>query len=185
MNSPDQLAPPQSASERMAYLSIGSNIDPLGNVRRSLALLRALPGVAMVAVSSLYRTSPWGGVTEAEFLNLAVALQTDLSARRLLTRTQRIELALGRKRSRRNAARTMDIDLLLIGAEQHRDADLCVPHPGLLERDFMLLPLVEIAPELRDPRTGERLADQCGRIRYQQIIERLPMAQVLDETGLP
>ncbi|WPL19154.1 2-amino-4-hydroxy-6-hydroxymethyldihydropteridine pyrophosphokinase [Thiorhodovibrio winogradskyi] len=174
----------QAGGERMAYLSIGSNIDALRNVRRALALLRALPDVTRMEVSSLYRTRAWGGATEAEFLNLAVALQTDLSARRLLTRTQRIELALGRERSHRNAARTMDIDLLLIGAELHQDADLCVPHPGLLERDFMLLPLLEIAPDLCDPRTGEWLADQCGRIRYRQIIERGPMPQGPEETSV-
>ncbi|MBK5968006.1 MULTISPECIES: 2-amino-4-hydroxy-6-hydroxymethyldihydropteridine diphosphokinase [Thiorhodovibrio] len=160
--------------ERTAYVAIGSNIDALRNVRRCLALLRALPGVSLEAVSSLYRTKAWGGATEAEFINLAVALRTALSARELLARTQRIELALGRERAERHGARTIDLDLLLIGEETHQNEQLRVPHPGLLERDFMLLPLLEIAPELRHPQTGVPLAHQRGEIPYRQIIERVP-----------
>lgn len=171
------MSEPESLLGRTAYVAIGSNIDSLPNVRRCLALLRALPDVSLQAVSSLYRTRAWGGATEAEFLNLAVALRTALPARTLLARTQGIELALGRERTERYGARTIDIDLLLIGEERHQDDRLRVPHPGLLERDFMLLPLLEIAPDVRHPETGARLADHRGDIRYRQIIARFAMPE--------
>jgi 2-amino-4-hydroxy-6-hydroxymethyldihydropteridine diphosphokinase len=162
------------AGERPAYLSIGSNIEPWRNVRRCLALLRGLADVELFAVSSFYRTRAWGGATTAEFLNLAVGLRTALTASKLLARTQRIELALGRARGVRYGARSIDIDILLIGDEGHQEEKLCVPHPGLLERDFMLLPLLEIAPDARHPVSGAALSAQRGQLRYRQIIERLP-----------
>ncbi|MBK1649363.1 2-amino-4-hydroxy-6-hydroxymethyldihydropteridine diphosphokinase [Rhabdochromatium marinum] len=161
-------------SERTLYLSIGSNIQPEHNVKRCLASLRALSGATLTAVSNLYRTRPWGGATQAEFINLAVALRTSLPARTLLAQMQAIEQALGRERLQKNGARTIDIDLLLLGDEVHQDAALCVPHPGLLERDFMLLPLLEIAPEACHPVTGEPLMALSQGVRYRQIIERLP-----------
>lgn len=157
--------------ERDVFLSLGSNIDPQYHLQWCLACLREQPGFVLKQISTWYRTAPWGGATTAEFLNLALAGRTHLSARALLERTQKIEHQLGRTRTRRYGARTIDIDLLLIGDEVHRDADLQVPHPGLLERDFMLIPLLDIAPpEQRHPITGERLAHARERLRYRQII---------------
>jgi 2-amino-4-hydroxy-6-hydroxymethyldihydropteridine diphosphokinase len=158
----------------LAFLSLGSNIEPAHHLRTCLACLHAQPEWQVEAVSSWYRTAPWGGATDAEFLNLAVALRTRLSAAELLVRTQHIETALGRERRRRYGARTLDIDVLLFGEEIHREAQLQIPHPGLLERDFMLIPLLEIAPELRHPQTHECLAEACDSLRYHQIIDRYP-----------
>lgn len=162
--------------ERAAYLALGSNIEPLRHVRLCLHALRALPGVHLTDVSPCYRSSPWGGETDTEFVNLAVALHTALPACELLARTQHIEHALGRTRARRYAARTIDIDLLLIGTEQHQRPELIVPHPGLLERDFMLLPLLDIAPDLRHPATGMPLAAARAALRHRHIIGSIQCA---------
>ncbi|MGB5833725.1 MAG: 2-amino-4-hydroxy-6-hydroxymethyldihydropteridine diphosphokinase [Thiohalocapsa sp.] len=156
-----------------AYIAIGSNIDPRDNVTRCLELIAKLPDSRLIAESSWYLTSPWGIESQANFINLVVGLDTALSAKALLKQTQEIEKRLQRIRSQKNGPRTIDLDMLLFGDQVIDSPDLMVPHPALLERDFMLDPLVEIAPDVRHP-VGERpLSSLTDKIRYRQIIERL------------
>lgn len=157
--------PESSGSGARAYVGIGSNLDdPVAQVRRAVAALRTLPDTHLLAVSSLYRSAPLGGADQPEYINAVAALDTCLDARRLLAALHDIEAAQGRDRSAgRWASRTLDLDLLVHGGECHVEEDLVVPHPGIAEREFVLVPLCELAPELEIPGLGPvaELARRC------------------------
>ncbi len=156
-----------------AYIAIGSNIEPRDNIRRCVDLLGRLPDTHLVAESAWYATKPWGIEAQDDFINLVVALSTALSVQELLRHTQAIEQQLDRIRAVKNGPRTIDLDILLFGDAIINDPDLCIPHPALLERDFMLTPLLDIAADAQHPVEQQPLHELTDRIRYRQIIERL------------
>ena len=134
----------------LAYVGLGSNLgDRKATIRAAVA---ALPGV--VAVSELRETDPVGVTEQPAFLNGAVAVETELSARELLDALLAVERALGRERRERWGPRTIDLDLLLFGTETIDEPGLTVPHPRLHERRFALEPLAELDPELVVPGRG-------------------------------
>jgi 2-amino-4-hydroxy-6-hydroxymethyldihydropteridine diphosphokinase len=139
-----------------AYVGIGSNLQgPARQVENAAALLAEISGTRLIAMSSLYRSSAFGGIEQPDFVNAAAALLTTLSASDLLTELQAIEHRQGRERSEaRWGPRVIDLDLLVYSREKIETADLSVPHPGIAERNFVLLPLREIAPDLVIPGLG-------------------------------
>ncbi|MEJ2678307.1 MAG: 2-amino-4-hydroxy-6-hydroxymethyldihydropteridine diphosphokinase, partial [Gemmatimonadota bacterium] len=140
------------------YLGLGSNLgDRDANLARALELLEGRLGID--AVSSVYESEPVGYAAQPEFLNLVARVQTDLAPRAILDVLQGIERTLGRERHFRNAPRIIDVDLLLYDEQQLNEQGLTVPHPRMMERDFVLRPLIELEPELRHPTAG-RLADR-------------------------
>jgi len=155
------------------YLSLGSNIRPRHHLGAALELLDAQDAVRLLGESPWYETRPWGGVAQANFLNLVCAVETSLPPPQLLQATQAIEQRLGRVRALRNGSRTIDIDILLAGDIRLETPALTIPHPGLLERDFMLVPLLDLAPNVRLPGSGERLIDKRAHLSHHQIIRRL------------
>lgn len=142
------------------YLALGSNLaDPLHQVQSALDALAAIPQSRLVACSSLYRTPPYGPADQPDYLNAAVALDTELSPEALLDHTQRIELEQGRvRKDHRWGPRTLDLDIMLFGDLTLATTRLTVPHYDMHNRAFMLLPLREIAPDLHLP-DGTRIAD--------------------------
>jgi len=140
------------------YIALGSNLaNPLHQVQSALNALAELPQTKLIATSSLYRTPPLGPQDQPDYLNAVVALDTDLSAENLLDHTQKIELEHGRvRKDERWGPRTLDLDILLFGDEIINTERLTVPHYDMKNRQFMLYPLAEIAPELHFP-TGESL----------------------------
>lgn len=140
------------------YIALGSNLaNPLHQVQSALNALAELPQTKLIATSSLYRTPPLGPQDQPDYLNAVVALDTDLSAENLLDHTQKIELEHGRvRKDERWGSRTLDLDILLFGDEIINTERLTVPHYDMKNRQFMLYPLAEIAPELHFP-TGESL----------------------------
>ncbi|WNJ78781.1 2-amino-4-hydroxy-6-hydroxymethyldihydropteridine diphosphokinase [Cedecea neteri] len=137
----------------LAYIALGSNqASPLEQVSSALDALATIPQSRMVATSSFYRTPPLGPQDQPDYLNAAVVLDTDLSAEALLDHTQRIELEHGRvRKAERWGPRTLDLDLMLFGDEVMHTERLTVPHYDMKNRAFMLVPLLEIAPECRFP----------------------------------
>ena len=133
-----------------AYVGVGSNLGDREALVR--AAVEALPGV--VAVSALRETDPVGEVEQPRFLNGAVALETELPPRELLDLLLAVERRLGRERRERWGPRTIDLDLLLYGAETIDEPGLTVPHPRLHERRFALEPLAELDPQLAVPGRG-------------------------------
>jgi 2-amino-4-hydroxy-6-hydroxymethyldihydropteridine diphosphokinase len=143
------------------YIGIGSNVDdPAHQVRKAIDALRAAGEV--VIVSSLYRTTPWGKIDQPDFVNAAVALDTQLRPRPLLHVLKRLERELGREeRGERWGPRRIDFDILAYGDERVDEDDLVIPHPRLRERAFVLVPLAEIAPAyatMRDALSTDELA---------------------------
>jgi 2-amino-4-hydroxy-6-hydroxymethyldihydropteridine diphosphokinase len=145
------------------HLGLGSNVgDRMGSI------VRAVDGLASVgditAVSSIYETAPFGVTDQPAFLNCCVTLQTRLAPAQVLERTRTIERDLGRVAGPRWGPRTIDIDILLYGERTVRTRELAVPHPGLLERAFVLVPLAEIAGDLPIPGAGVSVAAALARV---------------------
>ncbi len=137
----------------LAYIALGSNLaDPLSQVRAALQALDDIPQSRRIATSSFYRTPPYGPPDQPDYLNAAIALETELSAEQLLDHTQRIELEQGRERKdERWGPRTLDLDIMLFGRQEIATPRLTVPHYDMHNRAFMLMPLREIAPDCQYP----------------------------------
>ena len=137
----------------LAFIALGSNLAaPLEQVNAAVAALAEIPNSRIVAVSSFYRTPPLGPQDQPDYLNVAVALETALTAEALLNHTQRIELQQGRTRkAERWGPRTLDLDIMLFGHETINTERLTVPHYDMKNRGFMLWPLFEVAPDLTFP----------------------------------
>lgn len=127
----------------IVYLGLGSNLgDRLKNIQDAL---KFLSGVAMVErVSTIHETEPVGGPPQGKYLNAVAKITTSLSAHQLLKLTQTIEQRLGRIRTVKNAPRTIDIDILTYDNEHIDDEQLTIPHPRMLEREFVMKPLSEL-----------------------------------------
>lgn len=144
----------------VACVGLGANLgDAAGSVRAALQALEALPRTRLLRASRLYRTPAWGYVAQPDFVNAAVALDTQLDARDLLDALLAIEREFGRVRasdgSDRWGARTLDLDLLLHGDAVIDEPGLHVPHPHVHERAFALVPLVEVLPDAVIPGRGK------------------------------
>ncbi|MBS0968929.1 2-amino-4-hydroxy-6-hydroxymethyldihydropteridine diphosphokinase [Chimaeribacter arupi] len=135
------------------YLALGSNLaQPLDQVNAALAALDALPQTRRVACSSFYRSTPLGPQDQPDYLNAVVALDTTLLPETLLDATQAIEQQQGRvRKAERWGPRTLDLDMLLYGDQVINTPRLTVPHYDMMNREFMLYPLAEIAPDLVFP----------------------------------
>ncbi len=144
----------------ISYIGVGSNVgDRASFCREAVASLDAASGVAVQRASSLYETAPLGGPPQRSFVNLVVRIETDLDPRALLEVCQHIEHQLGREPSEiRWGPRVVDLDILLYGDEKLNEPDLEIPHPRIAQRRFVLVPLLEIDPDVSDP-WGYRYAD--------------------------
>mgnify|MGYP001555884906 CR=1 FL=1 len=132
-----------------AYIGLGSNLDnPRDQVLEAFRELAQEEGIRLLARSSLYLSEPMGPQDQPEFINAVAAIETPLEPLVLLEILQAIEKKHARKRECHWGPRTLDLDLLLYGDERILHPDLTVPHPGIAERSFVLLPLREIAPGL-------------------------------------
>lgn len=161
-----------SGPSNIVHLSLGGNLgDPAKSMGSALRMLDADAGIRVVAVSSLYRTPPWGKLDQPDFLNAAAGITTSYPPRILLERCLEAERRLKRVRNERWGPRLIDIDILTYGDKVIHEAGLEVPHPRMLERAFVLVPLAEIAPDamIGGRRVNDRLAamDTAG-------IEKLP-----------
>lgn len=136
----------------ISYIALGSNLEgPQQQLLRALRALRQLPHSELVSASSFYRSKAVGPGEQADYLNAVCRLDTELEACELLQGLQQIEHEQGRVRSLRWGPRTLDLDLLLYGVERLELTNLQVPHPHMFERNFVLYPLAEIAPDLLFP----------------------------------
>jgi 2-amino-4-hydroxy-6-hydroxymethyldihydropteridine diphosphokinase len=130
-------------------LGLGSNIgDRPGNIRTALARLEADGVCTITAVSSLYRTAPWGFVDQESFANACALAWTRLEPETLLAQVKRIEIDMGRQTAHRWGPRLIDIDIVFYGDAPVATPDLVLPHKELFNRAFVLVPLAEIAPDL-------------------------------------
>ncbi len=159
----------------VVYLSLGGNLgDPAGAMGAALRMLDGDEGIRVDAVSSLYRTPPWGKLDQPDFLNAAARIVTAHTPHALLERCLEAERKLKRVREERWGPRLIDIDILTYGDRVIHEAGLEVPHPRMLERAFVLVPLAEIAPDAVIG--GSRIAGRLASIDATGI-EKQPSGQ--------
>jgi 2-amino-4-hydroxy-6-hydroxymethyldihydropteridine diphosphokinase len=140
-----------------AYIGLGSNLgDRAGSLRAALDAIDRLDGTRVIAVSSMVESEPWGVTEQAPFANAVARVATELRADRLLDALKDIEAALGRGGGPRYGPRVIDLDILLFGDEEWQTDTLAIPHPRMAERDFVITPLLELAPEVTWP-DGSRI----------------------------
>lgn len=153
-----------------AYIAIGSNLaDPVVQAKSAIEALKQLPKSRFLCASQLYSSTPMGPQNQPDYINAVAAIETELTPLELLDCTQAIELKQGRvRKEERWGPRTLDLDIILYGDEVIDSERLTVPHYGMKEREFVLYPLAEIAPNLTLPDGTElsqllTIVDKIGR----------------------
>ncbi len=163
-----------------AYIGLGSNLQsPTEQITTALAELNRLPQSVLLRGSSLYSSvamvAEGNNAAQPDYINAVALIETTLTPHELLQQLQQLEQRHRRQRERHWGPRTLDLDLLLYGDEKIDTADLVVPHPGLCERNFVLIPLFEIAPDLHLP-DNQALADlaaRCSRDGLERIVDKV------------
>ncbi len=160
-----------------AYIGLGGNLnDPMSQIREGFTALSGLSGSRLLARSALYRSAPVGPAHQPDYVNAVACIDTELAPHGLLRTLQAVEAKQGRVRSPvRWGPRTLDLDILLYGDLRLDEPMLTIPHPRMVERAFVLIPLQEVAPGIVVPGFG----------RIDELIARLPPGQdvsKLDET---
>jgi 2-amino-4-hydroxy-6-hydroxymethyldihydropteridine diphosphokinase len=148
-----------------AYIGVGSNLDnPRAQVLSALRKLADLPTTRVVTTSPLYGSRPMGPADQPDYVNAVAGILTQLDSRALLTHLRAIESAAGRPDQRQKwGPRVIDLDVLVYGRERRDEPDLVIPHPGIVERNFVLYPLADIAPDLDVPGLG-RVSELKSRL---------------------
>ncbi|MDC2824455.1 2-amino-4-hydroxy-6-hydroxymethyldihydropteridine diphosphokinase [Rodentibacter pneumotropicus] len=141
------------------YIALGSNLDtPINQLNSALQAIKNLPQTRFLAVSSFYQSKPLGPQDQPDYVNAVAKIETTLPPLSLLDELQRIENEQGRVRLRRWGERTLDLDILLYGNEIIQNERLTIPHYDMYNREFVIVPLVEIEPDLIFP-NGKKLAE--------------------------
>lgn len=157
-----------------AFLGIGTNLgDRRAHLNLALTFLSLVPQVDVLALSRVYQTAPMYKLDQPAFWNACIEVQTTLSARALLDCLLAIETLCGRVRQEANGPRTVDLDVLFFGAQQIDVPGLHVPHPKLHERDFVLMPMMDLSPQWIDVRTKKSIEQLLNGLQ----LETLPVAQ--------
>jgi 2-amino-4-hydroxy-6-hydroxymethyldihydropteridine diphosphokinase len=173
-----------AAGEETVLLALGANLDdPLERLRTAARGLGER--LSDVRVSAVYITPPEGGVAQPDYLNAVVRGRSTLTPRELLKLARALEAGAGRARPYPGAPRTLDVDVLFVGEAIVADADLEVPHPRWASRDFVVIPLLDVAPEWRDPRSGKTVSEVAhaagwSSSRFPSVLEA---GELLSGTG--
>lgn len=155
------------------FIALGSNLgDREAHLAEAVAALSTSAGIELLGASAVYETAPIGPPPQGPYLNAVLRLRTSLTPRSLLERQLEIEARAGRERGERDAARTLDVDLLLFGSRVVDEPDLVIPHPRLSERAFVLEPLCDLAPRLRHPTLGATIEELARRVRDPAAVKR-------------
>jgi 2-amino-4-hydroxy-6-hydroxymethyldihydropteridine diphosphokinase len=154
----------------VSYISLGSNLgDRKYYIEAAIRHIRLLTGTRVTNISKIIQTKPKGGPPQGLYLNCVIEILTSLSPHELLRRLQSIESDLGRIRTVKNGPRNIDLDILLYGTACINEASLCIPHPRMLEREFVMEPLGEIAPGIARRLKGKRaFRKRRGRVGKKQ-----------------
>lgn len=151
----------------IAYIAFGANLgEPAKQVRAAMQTLAAAPGIQLLAQSQLYRTAPMGPAGQPHYCNAVCKIETSSTPEMLLEQLLEVERSAGRVRGgERWGPRLLDLDLLYVDGETRNTARLKLPHPGIAERNFVLVPLADVAPLLNIPKIGQvrELARDIGR----------------------
>jgi len=151
---------------KTSYIGLGANLgNAVQTLREALQALDTAPGCQLRVCSSFYRSRPLADMEQPDYINAVAELQTELTPPALLALLHQIEDAHGRERLQRWGARTLDLDILLYDNLHWQTSELTIPHVGLVEREFVVFPLLEIAPQLVLP-DGRSLAELAQGLEW-------------------
>ena len=168
-----------------AFLSLGTNLgDRLANLQTALRLLCSYDEIIVEKLSSIYETDPVGYTDQPAFLNMVIQVSTSLSAEGLLELCLSIEQDLGRMREFKWGSRIIDLDILLYNQDNIKSEKLIVPHPRMHERAFVLVPLIEIAPDICSPESDMPLEKALSSIQERKGVRLWKQINREDEFGL-
>jgi len=158
----------------VCYLSMGSNKnDRFAYLQKAVNLIEDDENIRLLNVSSVYETLPFGNLTQENFYNTAVEILTLLDPIDLLKRLKEIESEIGRSENEKWGPREIDLDIIFYDDIVIDEKELIIPHPGVYERDFFLIPLLELNDKLCDPKTGKRLNDFINELKSKNIVKKL------------
>lgn len=154
----------------LAYIGLGSNLNnPKQQIKNALIALDSMQDVKVVALSSLYQSSPIDGSKQPDYINAVCEVNTHLTALELLTMCQNIETKQRRVREKKWGARTIDLDIITYGMQVIASKKLITPHPEMMNRAFVLVPLAEIEPNFKVPVLGP----------IQELIDKLEISELI------
>lgn len=159
---------------RKALIGVGSNIgDRKEYIDTAIETLNHIPSVQVLRMSPIYESEPWGYANQEKFYNAVIEVETNLTAYTLLGVCLGIEAGVGRVRSIKNGPRVLDLDLLLFEGQESMTAELTLPHPRMFERDFVLIPLRDLYPEMK-------IYKKYNLVHYYDILEESSFLKKLD-----
>ena len=161
----------------MVYIGIGSNISNRFHfVETAIKKIDAEPGCEVEKISSLYETKPFGNTGQENFINLVILVKTFFEPVALFNFLKRIESEMERRNSTRWSPREIDLDILFYDDLIYNDSQLTIPHKGIAERDFVLVPMCEIAPDFIHPAINKKICDICKAELEKNIICKIPQS---------
>ena len=161
----------------MVYIGIGSNIgNRLHCVETAIKKIDAEPGCEVEKISSLYETKPFGNTEQENFINLVILVKTFFEPVAVFNCLKQIESEMGRENSTRWGPREIDLDILFYNDLIYNNTNLIIPHKGITERDFVLIPMCEIAPDFIHPEINKKICDICKAELEKNIICKIPQS---------
>ena len=169
----------------IAFIGIGSNEgDRIGNIKSAIELISELENCKIEKVSSLYETSPFGNIEQNNFYNAVIKILIPLNPIKLFIELKLIEKKLGRVLREKWGQREIDLDILFFNNLIFSDEIITLPHKGIIYRDFVLVPLIEIEPELIHPSFNRKIADFVSDLNSKNIINKLSDPLITEENYL-
>ena len=167
----------------IAYIGIGSNEgDRLANIKNAISMISNLDDCIVKKVSSIYETLPFGKIDQQNFYNAVIKIRTEISVKDLFIALKEIENKIGRIQREKWGPREIDLDILLYNDLIISDEIITLPHKGLIYRDFVLVPLIEIEQEIMHPVFNKRLPEFIVLLETRNIINKFSESQLLEET---
>jgi len=159
----------------LVYIGIGSNINNrLHFIETAIKKIDAEPGCEVEKISSLYESKPFSNIEQENFINLVILVKTLFEPEALFNFLKQIESEIGRRNSTRWGPREIDLDILFYDDLICSDTQLTIPHKGIAERDFVLIPMCEIAPNFIHPEINKKICDICKAKLEKNIIRKIP-----------
>jgi len=159
----------------IVFIGLGSNIgDKIENLRKAADKIEKDPFCSVQSLSSFYESKAFGNLEQADFINAVIKINTQHSPETLFQILKKTEKEIGRKENARWGPREIDLDILFYNDLIYSSVNLKIPHKGISERDFVLIPMSEIEPEFVHPEINKKISDICTSVKFKTIINKLP-----------